>query len=239
MLCCSYFCFCFSSLFSHRRLHLPTRKPVWVGSNDTHTTPCHTNWLLLSVLLLTSQPFSDVFSLQSKCVCVCVTDTIQNRYNIFAVCNAKRRHCFTHHSIWRVCAAAQYTRSTLHILPPRTYSFMLMDFSSTSIHTSHASYTWIWHLALNLMLLLFFMSFSFAFLFFDFFSSDFVWFPIKCAEAAAHQSYLTTIVHTVWKLLFANAIRHSTAKFAWCIILDEHWTRQNCNLLDWGDFLIE
>lgn len=163
--CCCYFCFCFSSLFSHRRLHLLTRKPVWVGSNDTHTTPCHTNWLLLSVLLLTSQPFSDAFFPSVKvcvCVCVCVTDTIQNRYNIFAVCNAKRRHCFTHHSIWRVCAAQYtYTRSTLHILPPRTYSFMLMDFSSTSIHTSHASYTWIWHLALNLMLLLFFMSFSF------------------------------------------------------------------------------
>lgn len=163
-------------------------------------------------------------------MCVCVTDTIQNRYNIFAVCNAKRRHCFTHHSI-----RAKYVRCTVYTFYLLIrYSFMLMDFSSTATsththtHILNASYTWIWHLALNLatpFLCPFLFSFSISFRFGSF----------RLVSYKMHQSYLTTIVHTVEN--DCSTTRYDKVYDG--VILDEHWTRQNCNLVDWGDFLME
>lgn len=92
-----------------------------------------------SVLLL-SQLFFAVFS---QCVRVCITNTIQNRYNIFAVCNAKRRHCFTHRSI---CRASVY--STVHITHfTSSYVQFYVDGLFIRIHT-HTHIACILHMSL-------------------------------------------------------------------------------------------
>lgn len=129
----------FSSLFTvtvHVRIY--STEPVSIGLNDTRYHAILTDYAL-SVLLL-SQLFFAVFS---QCVRVCITNTIQSRYNIFAVCNAKRRHCFTHRSI---CRASVY--STVHITHfTSSYVQFYVDGLFIRIHT-HTHIACILHMSL-------------------------------------------------------------------------------------------
>lgn len=158
---------------------------------------CHANWLLLlmllSVLLLTSQCFFRWFFLLKQCVRVLPT---RLKTVIIYLPFAMRNDDTVSHIIPFAVYCAVHT---LHILPPHTYGFMLMDCSSTSIAC-------IPHMSLafsieSYVATLFLCPFS---LYFFPISLRFVSFPMKCKNNAVHQSCVNDDSSHCWKLLFAN-----------------------------------